>query len=161
MAAAVIYVALSDTDSMCLKIMSLTGILLLLACQTSTAHRPKPSGIDKAENGCAGIDRALTESEKAELAPAFSKQLHVTSVAVFPQSFRADDWSIFYVDTHGSDPTFLFYSGNPLSSHFVAQWSGATMNNEDAEIKAWTLKNAPHIPLRLASCFAWYVTHAR
>jgi hypothetical protein len=83
------------------------------------------------------------------------------SVDVFPQSFRIDDWGIYYVDTHEADPAFLFYSANPLNTHFVALWSGGARSDEDAEIKAWALKNAPHIPPRLANCFAWYVTHAR
>jgi hypothetical protein len=30
--------------------------------------------------------------------------------------------------------------------------------DEEQEIRAWTLKNAPGIPRRLASCFTWHAT---
>jgi hypothetical protein len=84
----------------------------------------------------------------------------VPSVTVL-QSFRLDDWRIIYIDTHQSDETFLFYAHDPLKSHFITEWSGAAMIDEEEEMKSWTLKNAPGIPLRLASCFAWHVTKDR
>jgi hypothetical protein len=33
--------------------------------------------------------------------------------------------------------------------------------DEEQSIRAWTLRNAHGIPPKLASCFAWYVTHGR
>ena len=77
------------------------------------------------------------------------------------QSFRVDGWSIIYVDTHQSDEAFLFYARDPLTSHYITLWSGAAASNEEETIKDWTLKNAPNIPLKLASCFAWHVTKDR
>jgi len=58
-----------------------------------------------------------------------------------------------------SDNPFLFYSGDPATSHYVALWSGGAKRDEANEIEAWTLKNARGIPKELASCFAWYVTN--
>jgi hypothetical protein len=66
-----------------------------------------------------------------------------------------------YTWTHESDYQFLFFSGDPLSSHSVTAWGGAAAENEEQEIKDWTIKNAPGIPDHLASCFAWHVTKDR
>ena len=111
---------------------------------------------------CGCVDRALTEKNKAEWATAVAKQLHAQKVDVL-QSFRFGDWRIVYVDSHLGDEAFLFFSHDPLRSHYVTMWSGAAVRNENEErsIKAWTLKNAPGIPEKLAGCFAWYVTNAR
>jgi hypothetical protein len=40
----------------------------------------------------------------------------------------------------------------------VTEWSGAATVFETSEIEQWILENAPGIPKRLASCFAWHVT---
>lgn len=113
-----------------------------------------------AETPCDGIDRSLTAEQRSTWAPELAKQEAVPSVTVL-QSFRLDDWRIIYVDTHQSDETFLFYGHDPLKSHFITEWSGAAMIDEEEEMKSWTLKNAPGIPLKLASCFAWHVTKNR
>ena len=65
------------------------------------------------------------------------------------------------VDTHQSDEAFLFYARDPLTSHYITLWSGAAASNEEETIKDWTPKNAPNIPLKPASCFAWHVTKDR
>jgi hypothetical protein len=91
---------------------------------------------------CDGVDRSLTTEHRSAWAPEVAKQLSVSSVEVL-QSFRLDGWNILYVDTHQSDEAFLFYARDPLTSHY------------------WALKNAPNIPLKLASCFAWHVTKDR
>jgi hypothetical protein len=109
---------------------------------------------------CDGVDRGLTDKSKAEWAPVIAKQLHAQKVDVL-QSFRFEDWSIIYVDTHESDNAFLFYSHGPLRSHYVTVWGGAAMKDEEQSIKVWALKNAPGISQKLAGCFAWYVTNAR
>lgn len=113
-----------------------------------------------APSPCGGVIRNLTEARKAALAPALGKQLHVTKVEVL-QSFQVGTWDIIYVDTHQSDEVFLFYAHDPLTSHYITLWSGAAMRNEEQSIKAWTIKNAPGIPVKLASCFAWHVTKNR
>jgi len=109
---------------------------------------------------CDAVSRDLPSERKAVLAPEIAKQLNVTSVDVL-QSFTLGSWQIIYVNTHESDEPFLFYSGDPLKTRYVTMWSGAAGMDEEQEIRAWTLKNAPGIPRRLASCFAWHVTKAR
>jgi hypothetical protein len=108
-------------------------------------------------SACDGIDRALTAHRKTALAPEIAKQLKVSSVDVL-QSFRFGTWQIIYVSTPESDPPFLFYPGDPLQTRYVTEWSGSARTDEEQEINAWTLENAPGIPRKLASCFAWHVT---
>jgi hypothetical protein len=112
------------------------------------------------ESPCDSVNRGLTYKNKAEWAPVIARQLRAQKVDVL-QSFRFESWSIIYVDTHEADEVFLFYSRDPLNSHFVTMWSGAAMSNEEQSIRAWTIKNAPSIPPKLASCFAWHVTSDR
>jgi hypothetical protein len=113
-----------------------------------------------AETPCDGIDRSLTAEQRSTWAPELAKQEKVPKVTVL-QSFHLDDWRIIYVDTHQSDETFMFYAQDPLKSHFITEWSGAAMIDEEEDMKSWTLENAPGIPLKLASCFAWHVTKDR
>jgi hypothetical protein len=114
----------------------------------------------RAVSPCDGVDRSLTVEHRSAWAPEIAKQLSVSSVDVL-QSFRVDGWNIIYVDTHQSDEVFIFYARDPLTSHYITSWSGAAASNEEETIKDWTLKNAPNIPLKLASCFAWHVTKDR
>jgi hypothetical protein len=109
-------------------------------------------------NPCEGVDRSLIEANKSQLANSIAKQLKLNSVDIL-QSFRVDGWSIIYVNTHVSDEVYLFYSGDPIAAERpVTEWSGAAMIFETSEIEQWILDNAPGIPKRLASCFAWHVT---
>jgi len=108
---------------------------------------------------CDCVDRGLTDKSKAEWAVAIARQLRAQKVDVL-QSFRLEGWTIIYVDSH-ADEAFLFYSRDPLRGRYVAMWSGAAARNEEEHIRAWTLKNAPGIPQKLADCFAWYVTKGR
>jgi hypothetical protein len=109
---------------------------------------------------CAAIDRSLTEKNKAEWAPMIARQLQAQKVDVL-QSFRFAGWNIIYVDSHDADESFLFYSRDPLQGRYITRWGGAAASNEEQCIKAWTIKNAPGIPPKLASCFAWHVTSDR
>ena len=107
---------------------------------------------------CDGVDRSLTESRKAELASAIAKQEKLKTVDVF-QSFKIEGWFIIYVNTYISDEPYLFYSSNPVTDKRpVTAWSGAATIFETTDIERWVLQNAPGIPPRLASCFAWHVT---
>jgi hypothetical protein len=108
---------------------------------------------------CDGVNRTLPVNRRMALAPVIAKQLHFQGVDVL-RSFQFGDWGIFDVDTHETDETYVFYAHDPRTSHYVALWSGAARNNEERAINAWTLKNAPRIPHRLATCFAWHVTKA-
>ena len=76
------------------------------------------------------------------------------------ESFKFGSWQIINVNSPDSDAPYLFYSGDPLKTRYVTMWSGAARMDEEQEIKAWTLRNAPGIPSALASCFAWHVTKA-
>ncbi len=106
---------------------------------------------------CDGVDNGLNKERAVDLAPVIAKQLHVARVEVL-KSFRMDNWSIIYVDTHVSDETFLFYARDPLTSQYINEWSGAATRYEGQIIKDWAIKNVPGIPIQLATCFAWYVT---
>ena len=114
------------------------GVLLLLvmgvAAQTAWSASP-----------CDNVDRSLTDKSKAALAPVIARQLRAKKVDVL-QAFRFGGWTIIYVDSHNSDPPYLFYSHDPLHEHYVTLWSGAAAFFEEQEIKDWTRKNAPGIP---------------
>jgi hypothetical protein len=109
---------------------------------------------------CDNVDRSLTDTSKTVLAPVIASQLHAKKVDVL-QSYRFDGWTILYVNSHDSDETFLFYSHDPLHNRYITMWGGAAAWNEEQSIRKWTLKNAPGIPRKLASCFAWHVTSDR
>ncbi|MDR3447638.1 hypothetical protein [Dyella sp.] len=109
---------------------------------------------------CDGVDRHLTDSQKAQWAAPMAKQFGVAKVDVL-QSFAYGHWRIVYAATHETDEVFLFYAGDPATSRYVTLWGGAAMEDEEAEIRAWALKDAPGIPERLAACFAWHVSKHR
>ena len=126
------------------------GILALIAATPSMW----------AGSSCDGVKRGLTNNRKHALAPKIATELRVKNVDVL-QSFQLGKWNIIYVDTHESDEQFLFYADDPLKERHVTEWSGAAFMNEEQDIKQWTIKNAPGIPSRLATCFAWHVTKDR
>lgn len=132
----------------------LAHVLLVVLClvgSAATAWGGSP---------CDKVNRDLPLKRKEALSAEIAKQLGVKSVEVL-QSFRLGTWQIIYVATPDSDPPFLFYSSDPLKTRYLTEWSGAARVDEEQEIKTWTLENAPGIPHRLASCFAWHVTKAR
>jgi len=114
----------------------------------------------RAQNACSGVDRTLPNERAKALAPVVAKQLGAKHAEI-TQSFRFDDWSILYVSTGEADDAYLFYSGDATRNKYVTMWGGVALENEEAEIRAWTLKKAPGIPLTLAKCFAWHVTEER
>jgi len=113
-----------------------------------------------AASPCDGVDRSLTTERSVALAPEIAEQEHVPMVDVL-QSFRFRGWSIIYVNTYQSDETFLFYAHDPLSSHYITEWSGGARLDEEQTIRKWVRENAPGIPSKLAGCFAWHVTKDR
>jgi len=106
------------------------------------------------------VSRTLTNAQRVAWAPALAKQLSVSAVSV-SQSFALAGWHIVSVETPSTDSPFLFFHGDPLSTHFVTLWAGAARTQEEGSIKAWVIKNASGIPAPLATCFAWYVTKVR
>ena len=112
----------------------------------------------RAASPCNGVDRKLTPERSAALAPIIARQLGVKKVRV-TQSFRTNRWSIYYVETYETDDGYVFYRHDPSKSRYVTVWGGAATSDEQQSIKDWVLKNAPGIPDRLASCFAWHVTN--
>ena len=109
---------------------------------------------------CDGIDRSLTAEAGRALASAVSKQMQKANVDVL-QSFRSGEWRIIEIDTHDADNAFLFYAHDPVSNSYITLWSGAAASDEEEGIRTWALNNAPNIPLRLATCFAWHVSKER
>jgi len=113
-----------------------------------------------AASPCDGVDRSLPSERKDALAPVIAKQLSVARVSV-NESMRFGGWSIIYVGTYESDDVFLFYAMDPLTVGPVTMWGGVALRSEERTIRIWTIKNAPGIPSKLASCFAWHVTKDR
>jgi len=127
--------------------------------RSSAAARPEAAPIQVARP-------ILSESYKADLARAIGKQLFPAdqikaSKVKVNHFFAYKNWSIIYVDNSYTDPPFLFYSGNPLTTSYVTSWSGDAMDEDKPIIKNYVLKNAPGIPSELASWFAWYVTEGQ
>jgi len=120
-----------------------------------------------AASRCDGVDRSLTDTQRAEWAPAIKQQLakKKKGIAVprvdVRQSFSFGDWRILYIEGPVSDPPYLFYRGDPRRSTYRAQWSGAAAAFEQESIQQWTLNTLPGVPIQLASCFAWPVTQER
>lgn len=113
-----------------------------------------------AETACAGVDRTLTKEHSKKLAPAVARQFKAKSAKI-SESFQFGGWSILFVGTGQGDEAFVFYSADPLRNNYVTLWGGVALEDEEQEIRDWTIKNAPGIPPTLARCFAWYVTKAR
>ncbi len=130
----------------------------VLSDRTITQRQYEQATVWLNSTPCNGVDRSLSESRKKELASAIIRQEGLERADVM-QSFKSDGWTIVYVNTYISDEPYLFYSGDPImAKRPITAWSGAATVFETSEIKDWVLKNAPNIPDRLASCFAWHVT---
>lgn len=110
-----------------------------------------------AQESCKQVDRSLTSTQKLLLAPVIAKQLGVPKTNIL-ESFRLNEWSVIFVDTHQSDEVYLFYAHDPMKSKFITMWSGAARSDEGPAIKDWVIKNAKNIPDGLASCFAAHAT---
>ena len=119
---------------------------------------------------CDGVDRNLPSSRKEVLAPEIVKQLNETldpeiakelniQYVDIIRSFRIGGWSILFIKPDRGEVLFLFYVHDPLTSYYVAMWSGVAMSSEEKAIRSWTFKNVPGIPKKLAACFAWHVTN--
>ena len=106
------------------------------------------------------MDRTLPKERTKALGQVIAKQLDAKQAEI-SQSFRFGGWSILYVSTGEADDAFVFYSGDPMRSKYVTLWGGVALENEEREIRAWTLKNARGIPRTLSNCFAWHVTKER
>jgi hypothetical protein len=103
------------------------------------------------------VHQGLSDTQKREWTPAINRQLN-GRLDTINQAFELSGWIIVFVDAKEADPPFLFFHGNPTKTHYITIWSGAAMRSKQAEMKEWVLKNAPGIPVDLASCFAWRVT---
>lgn len=112
-----------------------------------------------AASPCQGVNQTPGENikNKADLERSIAKQLKLPKVSV-NRSFVYGRWSIFYVETHKTDPAYLFYSENPLTNTYVYRLGGELEIIGEQKIRDQVLKNAPGIPPELANCFAWYVT---
>ncbi|MBV8659184.1 MAG: hypothetical protein JO142_15290 [Burkholderiales bacterium] len=106
---------------------------------------------------CSDVDRSLSAGVKKSLAPHIAKHESFEKVEVL-SSFAFGGWHIIEIETYVSDEPYLFYPADPTSSRSVAAWGGAATIFETADVEKWTVENAPGIPPKLASCFAWHVT---
>jgi hypothetical protein len=125
--------------------------LLVLGCIVALPLTASP---------CTGIDRTLTAAQKQSWMLPIAQQLKLSRVDVL-QSFRVGSWRVIYVDTHVSDPGFLFYRNDPRRSTYIDIWAGSAMPDEQASISRWVQANVPGIPPALVRCFAWHVTQDR
>jgi hypothetical protein len=134
--------------------MNMKTLLVLseIALMLSVATEPV-----SAENACSGVDRTLPRERAKALGSLVAKQLDAKQGEI-TQSFRFGGWSILDVSTGIADDAYVFYSGDPMRTKYVTLWAGAALEDEEGEIRAWTLKDAPGIPVTLARCFAWHVT---
>ncbi|WP_283744974.1 hypothetical protein [Sideroxydans sp. CL21] len=128
-----------------------------IAASRSPSSTSTASVASMTPNPCDGVDSSLSEEQKAKLAPIIANEEKVHKVDVL-QSLKFGKWQIIYIENYVSDEPYLFYSGDPMITKPVAAWSGAATIHEENAIKEWTLKNAPGIPNKLASCFGWHVT---
>lgn len=133
------------------KLLVLSAIALMFSTVTRTVC---------AQDACSAVDRTLPKERAKALGPLVARQLNAKRAEI-SQSFRFGGWSILYVSTGEADDAYVFYSGDPTRNKFVTLWGGVALQDEENEIRTWTLKNAPGIPLTLAKCFAWHVTKER
>jgi hypothetical protein len=122
---------------------------------------------------CTGIEQVLTQTQKVAFLPSIERHLNNQlgkglgqSISMSPedifQVFRVGKWHIVYVNSHVSDEPYLFYNSAPdAAERYLTAWAGGATMDEGAEIYAWTLREAPGIPHKLASCFSWHVTMDR
>jgi hypothetical protein len=106
---------------------------------------------------CSGVDRSLPAGVKESLAPRIARHESLEKVGVL-SSFTFGGWHIIEIENYVSDEPYLFYRADPSSSRSIAAWSGAATIFETTDVEKWTVENAPGIPQKLASCFAWHVT---
>jgi len=115
---------------------------------------------------CDEVDRGLSNELKSSLSAAIANHLRsYANISVKKPSevdvrdvFRAEGWSIIYVETPYSDPVYLFYKDDPLKNRYLTLWAGEATPDQEKAIADWVLANAPGIPEKLARCFAWHVT---
>jgi hypothetical protein len=111
---------------------------------------------------CSGMAWHMTEPEKARITPAVVSQLKTglpdIKKATILDAYRYGSWKLIVVETDVSDDGYLFYNGDPSTSHYSAVWGGAAAYFEGDAIKDWAIKNVHGIPISFASCFAWSVT---
>ena len=110
---------------------------------------------------CDGVDRQLTQEDRAALELVMAKKLGAPAAKVLAV-WALGVWTIVAVEPPAADVGYLFFSGSPLDSSPVAVWGGAAVQSaeEETRIGAWVLEHAPGIPEQLARCFASTVTGA-
>lgn len=107
---------------------------------------------------CDGVERdlGLTAEQIVTLKANIGPQVNATKIDII-NVFKMKGWSVIYIDTHNSDETYLFFTGDILTSHYVTEWSGAATIFEGAELTTQFKQNAPGIPEHLAQCMAWHI----
>lgn len=111
-----------------------------------------------AQTPCSGVDRDLgmTIEQITALKENIGSQINSKEIDIL-NVFKEKGWLVLYVETHNSDETYFFFSGDPLTSHYVTEWSGAATIFEGPELTEQFKKEAVGIPEHLARCIAWHI----
>jgi hypothetical protein len=146
------------------------------AVSAASESVPRPSASAKSDtSSCQGVSKYKGEDvkNKAALEVAITKQLKnsggpeinsnayklkVTLLYVYAK----DNWTILMVRLCENCDVYLhlFYSGNPLTNRYVATSGvGSDWGDDMQKIMDWVLRDVPGIPPKLASCYAWAITH--
>jgi hypothetical protein len=104
-------------------------------------------------DACTGVDTALSDADKAGLAPAVGRQLEVRGVKLL-QSWRSGDWRVLHIAARDADDSYVFYAGDPLSQRFADAIGGFALPEGEAATRQWIVENIKGIPVGLAACVA-------
>ncbi|STQ91164.1 hypothetical protein [Iodobacter fluviatilis] len=124
-------------------------------------------------NPCEKMIRPVSEKKKTifakainvhlnkQLGPSLNQTLFTDSTDIF-EVIHYKQWYIIYISTRITDESYLVYSAAPnKSSRYLTYWAGSAIDGEGPAVEKWLKKDAPGIPPKLASCFAWHITDGR
>lgn len=111
-----------------------------------------------ARTPCDGVDRdlGLTPQQVEILKANIGSQVNSKNIDIL-NVFKEQNWSVIVIDSHNADETFLFFAGDALTERFKTQWSGAATIFEGTELTEQFIREAPGIPVHLATCIAWKI----
>jgi hypothetical protein len=134
----------------------------------STATKPETSscqGVSKYKGedvkNKAALEVAITKQLKNSGGPEINSNAYKLKVTLL-YVYAKDNWTILMVRLCENCDVYLhlFYSGNPLTNRYVATSGvGSDWGDDMQKIMDWVLRDVPGIPPKLASCYAWAITH--
>jgi hypothetical protein len=107
---------------------------------------------------CSNVNERLSPGEAERFGRVASAQLKMPGSKV-SKVLRQGGWQIILAEPQEADPAYIFYAGAVSPKHFRTFWAGAARLDEEGEILDWTKRSAQGIPIHLAECFAFRVTH--